>query len=159
MLRHAAAFALCVLVLAGCKKEPPPPPPPPPVTQAPPPPPPPPPPAPFRVTGVTLGKGIQPDNSVQTATDTFGPKDTIYLSVATAGMTPRTTLGVRWTFGPKDVLVKEETATLTPMNEKPMTTEFHIAKPSGWPLGAYKVALTVDGQANSTKSFTVGKKK
>jgi hypothetical protein len=157
MLRHAAAFGLCVLVLAGCKKEPPPPPPPP-VTQAPPPPPPPPP-APFRITGVALGKAIQPDNSVQTATDAFGPKDTIYLSVASAGMTPRTTLGVRWTYGPKDVLVKEETATLTPASEKPMTTEFHITKPSGWPPGTYKVALTVDGQANTTKSFTVAKKK
>jgi hypothetical protein len=157
MLRHAAAFGLCVLVLAGCKKEPPPPPPPP-VTQAPPPPPPPPP-APFRVTRATLGKGIQPDNSVQTATDVFGPKDTIYLSVGSAGMTPRATLGVRWTYGPKDVLVKEETATLSPTTEKPIFTEFHVSKPSGWPPGAYKVALTVDGQPSQTKSFTVAKKK
>jgi hypothetical protein len=157
MLRHAAAFCLCVLVLAGCKKEPPPPPPPPPppVVQTPPPPPPP---APFRVTGATLGKSIQPDNRVQTATESFGPKDTIYLSVASEGMSPRTTLGVRWTYGPKDVLVKEETATLTPPSEKPMNTEFHVSKPSGWPPGAYKVALTVDGRPSQTKSFTVAKK-
>lgn len=157
MLRHAAAFGLCVLVLAGCKKEPPPPPPPPPppVVQAPPPPPPP---LPFRVTSVTLGKGIQPDNRVQTATEAFGPKDTIYLSVASEGVTPRTTLGVRWTFGPKDVLVKEETAALAPPSAKPMVTEFHITKPSGWPPGTYKVALTVDGQPSQTKSFTVAKR-
>ena len=77
MLRKAALLGLSLLVLSGCKKEEPPPPPPPPVAQ----PPPPPPPAPFHVTGVQLGKGIQPDNSVQTAATTFGPKDTIYLSV------------------------------------------------------------------------------
>ena len=85
MLRPAAALGLCLLLLAGCNKEPPPPPPPPPVTHAPAPPAPPPP-APFRVTGADLGRGIQPDNTVQTATDVFGPKDTIYLSVASQGL-------------------------------------------------------------------------
>ena len=88
----------------------------------------------------------------------FGPKDTIYLSVASEGVTPRTTLGVRWTFGPKEVLVKEETAALAPPSAKPMVTEFHITKPSGWPPGTYKVALTVDGQPSQTKSFTVAKR-
>lgn len=153
MLRHAALLGLSLLLVSSCKKEePPPPPPPPPVTQAPPPAPPP---APFRVTGADLGKGIQPDNTVQTATDTFGPKDTIYLSVASAGMAPQAVLATRWTFGPKDVLVHEESRTVTPPSEKAMHTEFHISKPSGWPAGSYKVVLTVDGQPSQTKSFTV----
>ncbi len=153
MLRHAALLGLSLLLLSSCKKEePPPPPPPPPVTQAPPPPPPP---APFRVTGADLGKGIQPDNTVQTATDTFGPKDTIYLSVASVGMAPQAVFATRWTFGPKDVLVHEESKTVTPPSEKAMHTEFHISKPSGWPAGSYKVVLTVDGQPSQTKSFTV----
>src|ERR1700761_8266963 len=104
MLRKAALFGLSLLVLSGCKKEEPPPPPPPPVAPAPPPPPPP---APFRVTAVQLGKGIQPDNTVQAVTATFGPKDTTYLSVTSMGMT-QATLATRWTFGPKDVLVHEE---------------------------------------------------
>src|SRR5262245_39737105 len=106
MLRKAALFGLSLLVLSGCKKEEPPPPPPP-VAQAPAPPPPPPP-TPFRVTTVQLGKGIQPDNSVQTVTTTFGPKDTIYLTVTSEGVTPQAVLGTRWTFGPKSVLVHEE---------------------------------------------------
>ena len=157
MLRSTTALGLCLLLLAGCSKEPPPPPPapPPPAAQ---PAPAPPPPAPFRVTGVTLGKGIQPDNSVQTATDVFGPKDTIYLSVTTEGLPqPKALLGVRWTFGPKDTLVNEESRAVTPPSEKPMFTEFHISKPSGWPLGSYKVALTVDGQPSQAKTFTVAK--
>jgi hypothetical protein len=156
MLRSAAVFSLCVLLAAGCKKEPPPPPlpaPPPTVTQQPPPPPP----APFKVTAVELGRGITPANRVQTPTDVLSPKDTIYLSVTSEGMPARAVLGVRWTYGPKDVLVKEETATLTPPSEKPMATEFHVSKASGWPPGMYKVVLTVDGQPSQTKTFTVSK--
>ncbi len=155
MLRKAALFGLSLLVLSGCKKEepPPPPPPPPPVTQAPPTPPP----APFRVTIVELGKGIQPDNTVQTTTSTFGPKDTIYLVVTSEGMAPQAGLATRWTFGPKDVLVHEESKTVSPPSVKPVHTEFHISKPSGWPAGDYKVVLTVDGQPTQTKTFTVSK--
>ncbi len=36
-----------------------------------------------------------------------------------------------------------------------MQTEFHIAKPSGWPAGDYKVVVTVDGQPSQTQTFTV----
>ena len=154
MPRKAALFGLSLLVLSGCKKEePPPPPPPPPVTQAPAPPPPP----PFKVTIVELGNGIQPDNTVQTASTTFGPKDTIYLTVASEGIAPQAVLATRWTFGPKDVLVHEESKTVSPPSAKPMHTEFHIAKPSGWPPGDYKVVLTVDGQPSQTKTFTVSR--
>ncbi|HVP61856.1 MAG TPA: hypothetical protein VMT11_14930 [Myxococcaceae bacterium] len=156
MLRKAALFGLSLLVLSGCKKEePPPPPPPPPVTQTAPPPPPPP--VPFKVTAAELGKGIQPDNSLQTATTTFGPKDTIYLVVTSEGMAPQVVLATRWTFGSKDVLVHEESKTISPPSEKAMHTEFHIAKPSGWPAGEYKVVLTVNGQPSQTKTFTVSK--
>jgi hypothetical protein len=154
MLRKAALFGLSLLVLSGCKKEePPPPPPPPPVAQTPPPPPP----APFHVTGVQLGKGIQPDNSVQTPATTFGPKDTIYLSVTSEGMAPQAMLATRWTYGPKEVLVHEESKSVSPPSAKPMRTEFHISKPSGWPAGDYKVALTVDGQPSQTQTFSVAK--
>src|SRR5689334_399228 len=109
MLRKAALFGLSLLVLSGCKKEEPPPPPPPP--------------APFRVTGVQLGKGIQPDNSIQTATTAFGPKDTIYLSVTSEGMAPQAMLATRWTYGPKDVLVHEESKSVSPPSVKPLRTE------------------------------------
>jgi len=159
MLRRALLFSLTLLLVPGCKKEEPPPPPPPAVTQPPPTqPPPPPPPAPFRVTGAELGKGIQPDNTVQTPTDAFGPKDTIYLSVSSSGVAQQAVVATRWTFGPKDVLVHEESKTFTPPSEKPMHTEFHISRPSGWPAGQYKVTVTADGNAVATKSFTVSGK-
>src|SRR3974390_3506341 len=155
MLRKAALLGLSLFVLSGCKKEEPPPPPPPPAAPTPPPPPPP---APFRVTGVQLGPGIQPDNSVQTATTTFGPKDTLYLSVTTEGMAPQAkTLGTRWTYRPRDVLVHEQSKTVSQPSEKPKRQESHLSKPSPWPPGKYKVALTVDGQPAQTQTFTVVK--
>jgi hypothetical protein len=106
-----------------------------------------------------VGKDIQPDNSVQTVTATFAPKDTIYLSVSSIGMAPQVALSTRWTFGPKDVLVHEETKSISPPSVKPMRTEFHISKPSGWPAGNYKVVLSVDGQPSQTETFVVSRSK
>jgi hypothetical protein len=146
MLRPVSAFTLCLLALAGCKKEePPPPPPPPPVAQ------------PFciRVIGMDLGKSIQPDNRVQAGTDTFGTEDTIYLSVISDGVPPTAVIRARWTYGPTDILANDFTATITPATAKTSATEFHIKKASGWPVGAYKVALTVNGQPYQTKTFKV----
>ncbi len=155
MLRHAALFGLSLLLLSGCKKEPPPPPPPPP--PAAPAPAPPPAPAPFHITGTELGKGIQPDNSVVTATETFGPKDTIYLSVTSEGVSPQPTVATRWTFGPKNVLVHEESKQLSPPSAKPLHTEFHVSKPSGWPAGQYTVTVSVNGQPTATRTFSVSR--
>jgi hypothetical protein len=155
MRRLAVLVGLALVLSPGCNKEPPPPPPPPPAAPAPPPPPPA---VPFHVTVVELGKGIQPDNSLQTTTTTFGPKDTIYLVVTSEGVAPQAAFETRWTYGPKDVLVHEEAKTVTPPSAKPMRTEFHISKPSGWPAGDYKVALSVDGQAAQTKTFNVSKR-
>ena len=39
----------------------------------------------------------------------------------------------------------------------PAVTEFHIAKPDGWPLGKYKVEILLNGQTAQTKDFTVKK--
>ena len=49
--------------------------------------------------------------------------------------------------------MKEETATITPTG--PATTEFHISKPDGWPVGDYKVEILVNGTSAATKSFKV----
>ena len=39
----------------------------------------------------------------------------------------------------------------------PAVTEFHIAKPSGWPVGKYKVEVSADGSVAATKDFEVKK--
>ena len=35
-------------------------------------------------------------------------------------------------------------------------TEFHVAKPDGWPKGSYKVEVFLNGNSVETESFKVG---
>ena len=86
------------------------------------------------------GKAVGVDKQVAAPTDSFGPKDTIYLSVVSDGVAPAEVLRAKWTFGPK-------------------ATEFHIVKPSGWPAGNYTVELFVNEVSAGTKQFSVSKAK
>jgi len=145
-----AAAVACAAVLTACKKAeaPAPEPTPAPVAVAPTPVP-----APaVTITDVSLGTSVGADKKVQTPTDTFKPKDTIFASVSTDGSAPSSVIAVKWTFGEGQV-VKEDSRTIAPTG--PAATEFSIQKPSGWPKGNYKVETTVDGKAGPSKTFTV----
>ena len=107
---------------------------------------------PFRVELINLGKSIDADKRVANGTDNFAPTDTIYASVVTEGSAPSKTIVARWTFQDGQV-VKEETQTIAPSGAA--ATEFHIMKPSGWPVGKYKVEILVDGASVGTKEFEV----
>ena len=109
-------------------------------------------PAAFSVSSIDVGKGIGADKRVTNPVTTFRPKDTIYVSVLTEGASPSKTIAARWTFEDGQV-VKEGTETIAPTG--PAATEFHIAKPSGWPAGKYKVEITVDGAPAGSKDFEV----
>ena len=149
----AVGFLAAAVATFGCNKPPPPPPPPPPPVAVQPPPPPP----PFRVVRMDTGKAVGVDKQVAAPTDTFGPKDTIYLSVVSDGVAPAEVLRAKWTFGPKGILVNESTETIASLG--PKATEFHIVKPSGWPAGNYTVELFVNDKSAGTKQFTVSKAK
>jgi len=145
-----AIFVALSLPLIACKKEEPPPPAP---TAVPAPPTEVPTAAPaVTITDVSLGTSVGPDKKVQTPTDTFKPKDTIFAAVSTDGSAASSTIAVKWTFGEGQV-VKEDSKTIAPTG--PATTEFSIQKPSGWPKGTYKVETTVDGKPGPSKTFTV----
>jgi hypothetical protein len=111
-------------------------------------------PAAFAVQGVEVGKQIGADKRVSSPSTTFAPKDTIYASVATEGAAPSKTIAAKWTFG-SGKLVKADSQTIAPSG--PEATEFHIAKPSGWPVGKYKVEISVDGSPAGSKEFEVKK--
>jgi hypothetical protein len=104
------------------------------------------------VTDLSLGKSVGADKKVQTPTDTFSPKDTIFASVSTDGSAPSSVIAVKWTFGDGQT-VKEDSKTIAPTG--PAVTEFSIEKPKGWPKGNYKVEVTVDGKPGPSKTFTV----
>jgi hypothetical protein len=109
---------------------------------------------PFAVKGVEVGKQIGGDKKVTAPTTTFGPKDTIYASVETDGAAPTKTIVATWTFGTGKV-VKTDSQTIAPTG--PAATEFHISKPSGWPVGKYKVEIAVDGSPAGSKEFEIKK--
>src|SRR5690349_1400759 len=121
-----AGLGLAVIGMAACtKKEAPPPP----AERAAPAPAPAP--AQFAVQAVDVGKGIGADKRVTTPTTTFGHHDTIYVSVGTDGAAPSKTVAAKWTFQSGKV-VKEQSETIAPTG--PAATEFHISKPSPWPV-------------------------
>lgn len=104
------------------------------------------------VTGVTLGRAIGPDRRVTEETTTFGPTETIYVSVGTDGVSSGATLSARWTYEDGQV-VDESSQTIAPNG--PEVTEFHVSKPDGWPVGKYQVVISLDGVQSGTQDFEV----
>ncbi|HEY8154302.1 MAG TPA: hypothetical protein VII72_09265 [Myxococcota bacterium] len=109
-------------------------------------------PAPFRVSGIDLGNAIGADKRVAAPGSSFAATDTIYASVATEGASPSVTLVARWTYQDGQ-LVSEETQTIAPTGAA--VTEFHIAKPDGWPAGGYQVEVIANGASAGTRAFQV----
>jgi hypothetical protein len=105
-----------------------------------------------RVTEIELGRALDADNRISDKTDSFKPQDTIYVSVTTEGASPGARLAAHWTYQDGQVVKHDET-TLAPTGRA--YTEFHIAKPAGWPAGEYKVEVMLDGVPAGTKSFKV----
>ena len=105
-----------------------------------------------RVTDVSLGRAIGGDKAITDATDKFRPSDTIYGSVATDGTAPNATIRAKWTFEDGQT-VDDSTRTIAPGGRE--RTEFHIAKPNGWPAGKYKLEVFLNDQPAQTKSFEV----
>jgi hypothetical protein len=150
-MKRAAIALTCLLPLAGlgCKKSEPPPPAPvtTPATTLP---------APVSVAAVNLGNTLAADKHASGASEGFTAKDTIYASVETAGV-GHAKLRALWSFvkGEKTAKVDETTIELDATG--PTVNEFHIAKPSGWPKGDYRVEIFLNDGASpaSTKAFKV----
>lgn len=104
------------------------------------------------VTSVDLGTAVGPDQKVTSPTTTFGPTDTIYAAVSTAGTASNATLGAKWTYQDGQT-VNDSSQTIAPTG--PAVTTFHISKPDGWPTGNYKVEIMLDGASVASKDFTV----
>ncbi len=109
-------------------------------------------PAAFQVTSIDLGNAIGTDKKVAAPSTSFKPSDTIYASIVTVGSAPSVTLKARWTY--KDgQLVSESSQSIAPTG--PAATEFHIAKPDGWPAGKYTLEVAANGTQVGTREFTV----
>lgn len=111
-------------------------------------------PAAFSVGNIDLGNQIGADKRVTSPSSSFKSTDTIYVSVATDGAAPSKTIAAKWTFQDGQT-VKADSQTIAPTG--PASTEFHIAKKSAWPVGKYKVEISVDGSPAGTKDFEIKK--
>ena len=103
------------------------------------------------VVDVDMGKAIGADKKITDKTDDFAPTDQIYASVHTSG-TGSGSLTARWTFE-NGTVVDERTENISPTGDA--YTEFHIAKPGGWPKGKYTLHLLLNGNEVRTKDITV----
>jgi hypothetical protein len=104
------------------------------------------------VASVDLGTAVGPDQKVTSPATSFGSKDTIYAAVSTTGTATTATLGAKWTYQDGQT-VNDSSQTIAPNG--PAVTTFHISKPDGWPPGNYKVEISLNGSAVSSKDFTV----
>jgi hypothetical protein len=104
------------------------------------------------VQRIDLGNIIGADKKVPAPSLTFKPSDTIYASILTEGVASSASLGVRWTFQDGQV-VDESAQSIAPTG--PAVTEFHVAKPDGWPAGKYKIEVSANGKPAGALDFTV----
>ncbi len=113
-----------------------------------------PPPAPESVSfaGLTLGNAVDANQNVSAPMTSFAKTDTIYAAVATKGAAPNAAIVAKWTFGDGQ-LVDESSQSIAPTGAA--VTTFHIAKPGGWPVGTYKVDITIDGNPVASQGFEV----
>src|SRR5688572_14486611 len=97
-------------------------------------------PATASVTSVDLGNAVGADMKVASPMTSFGPKDTIYASVGTSTSDPAASVpgkvSVKWTHVDSNQVVSEDSRDLNLTGTG--NTEFHIAKPDGWPTGKYR---------------------
>ena len=105
-----------------------------------------------KVTDIDVGRSLAADKSIADSTSSFGPSDTIYVSIKTEGSAPSATLGARWTYE-SGQLVEESNQTIAPTGTA--VSEFHVSKPDGWPAGKYKVEVLLNGASAGSKSFEV----
>jgi len=146
--RTLLALVLAAVPLLGtaCKKEAPPPPP----AEATPPPPP----AQPAVTKIELGSSVGADKRVLAPRTSFGVKDSIIASVYTENTAPGAMLTAKWTFQTGQTVDSTSQA----IAASPGITEFHIVKKSAWPVGRYKVEISLNGTPAGSQEFDVAKK-
>lgn len=113
------------------------------------------------VSGVDLGNAVGADMKVSMPMTTFKPSDKIIAAVSTstsdAAATVPGKLGAKWTYdnNGSPMTVNDETKDVNFAGAG--VTDFQISKPSGFPVGKYKVEVSLNGSVVQTKEFTVAK--
>jgi hypothetical protein len=107
---------------------------------------------PLRVTTLQLGRGLNPDNTVNGHTTRFKPTDTVYVSVLTDSAGSGT-ISARWSYAGRVVSEPEKKVSY----RGAAATEFHIQNSGGFPAGDYSVEVFLDGTSVGTREFRIEK--
>jgi hypothetical protein len=112
----------------------------------------------FKVTTLALGDSVNAEHKVRKAQDHFAPNQkTLYASVLTDGSTDGATLNASWRYlEGKGQLVSSISQRIA--TSGPATTTFKVENPNLWPLGKYKVDITLDGKQVASQAFEIRKR-
>ncbi|HEV3486782.1 MAG TPA: hypothetical protein VG106_15330, partial [Vicinamibacterales bacterium] len=102
------------------------------------------------VTGLQLGRALNADGTVAGHTTTFGPDDTVHVSVLTSGV-GSATLSARWVY--RDRVLDEPQKRVSYRDNA--ATAFTLRSGGTFPLGEYRVEVFLDGKAAGTREFRV----
>jgi hypothetical protein len=105
---------------------------------------------PLHVATLQLGNRLNGDSTVASHTTRFKPDDRIYAAVLTDD-TGSSRISARWTYNGQ--MVNEEERTVSYRGAGATAFEFKSA--SGFPVGAYKFEILVDGQSVASRDFRV----
>ena len=101
-------------------------------------------------TNMQLGRSVNTDQTVANHTTTFGPHDTVYVSIIASG-SGSAEMRVRWTYESR--VVGEPTKQVSLRGGG--ATEFHLQNAGGFPPGDYAVEAFLNGQPVGSRTFRV----
>jgi hypothetical protein len=104
----------------------------------------------LRVTDIQLGRSVNADSTIANPTASFAPRDTIYVSVSTAGVGSGT-IGVRWKYGERVVDEPKKKVSYRDL----AATDFSLKSVGGFPPGEYTAEVFLNDQPVGTKTFRV----
>lgn len=107
---------------------------------------------PITVDTIQIGRSLNADQSVASQTTTFKPNETVYVS-ALNNARGHGTISVKWYMGQQLLSEREKQVKFQGAG----ATEFNIASASGFPDGAYRVEVFLDGTLVGTRNFDVRK--
>jgi hypothetical protein len=108
----------------------------------------------LRVADIQLGRSLNADNSIREHAIAFTPKDSIYISVITAGK-GTATLSVRWSLGSRLLDEAKKQVSYTDS----AATDFGLKSGWGFPVGEYTAEVFLDGQPAGSRKFRVAERK
>ncbi len=109
----------------------------------------------IKVAAVTIGSAVDASHIISKVQRRFAPTDkAIYASVTTLGNTDNASLSANWSYvDGKDQPFSSSTESVA--TDGPATTTFKVQNPNAWPVGQYKVVISLNGKPVASENFEV----